>query len=75
MPTQITIKFGPANQISKAFEDGLRVSDLINDSTLQAALGFSGNVEAVVDGAVVDGNYRPTAGQTVSLRTKANTKG
>jgi len=48
--------------------------DLKTDRELQAALGMGSNVYVVVDGSVVDDNYRLRAGQNITFRTRASSK-
>lgn len=51
------------------------VNDILTSSRLKAYLGFSDNVEAVLNGCVVSKDYVLTHGDTVTLRAKAGAKG
>lgn len=72
---KVTIKFGAGNELTKQFDAGTSVGDIINDDAIQSNLGFGDDVEGYVDGAAVGEDYQPREGQVVSLRTRANTKG
>jgi molybdopterin converting factor small subunit len=68
----ITCSYGLDNS---ATFNGDTVSDILGSSRLRQFLGFSDNVEAVIDGVVVDGSHELDEGDTVTLRARAGNKG
>jgi len=67
-----TVQYGLDNSATFTAET---ISDVTSSPRLQQFLGFSTNVEAVVDGVVRDGSYELEDGDTVTLRAKAGNKG
>ena len=51
------------------------VGSVMSNERIKAFLAFGDNVEAVINGAVVDSNYLLAEGDNVTLRQKAGTKG
>jgi molybdopterin converting factor small subunit len=69
---KISVNFGLDN--SATFE-AETISDVLSSARLQQFLGFSTNVEAVIDGVVRDYYYELKDGDIVTLRAKAGNKG
>ena len=40
----ITVKYGIGNEVTKEYEEGVTIQDVLNDANLRAQLGFSTNV-------------------------------
>jgi len=72
---QVTIKYGPGNQLTRTLDPGAVMGDIIHDENIRAVLGFGDNVEPRVDGEVVRSASHPLrSGDTISLVTKAHSK-
>lgn len=72
MSNSITISFGPGNAVVKSLSEYPDLSAITHSNVLRSFLGFPENVEARVNGVVVN-SFRD--GDKVELVTKANEKG
>ena len=70
-----TVKFGLGNEVTQPVSKFAAVADAVRDAGIQSLLGYGDNVEATINGSVVPGDTRITAGMVISLQTKAHTKG
>lgn len=70
----VTIRFGPANELTREFARNTTVSTLLGDRGIQSALGFGSNVQAVIDGEVQNPASPLADGDVVLIETKANAK-
>jgi hypothetical protein len=69
----VTLKYG-LNSLTKNVESGSTINDVVQDPDNQAGLGYGENVDTLVEGTVVEGFTSLAEGDTIELRTKANTK-
>ena len=69
----VTVAYGLDNEVTNSSHGS--VFGLLNDSRLKAYLGFGDNVEAVINGVVVNPSYLLADGDRVVLRAKAGNKG
>lgn len=72
MSASIIISFGAGNSVEKPVSDFPNLRAITSNNVLRSFLGFPENVEARVNGVVVD-SFR--AGDKVELVTRANAKG
>ena len=75
MSESLKIVFGAGNEITVPADKYGSVGEILTDSNLQAFLGFGESVEARLDGIAVSGSSSVANGGTLSIETKANTKG
>jgi hypothetical protein len=71
----ITIRFGLGNEVTRPLGSYDTVGQAVNDPAIQSLLGYGANVEATVAGVVVSNDTRIAGDVTISLQTKAHTKG
>ncbi len=67
------IRYGVTNSISQP-TTGKTVDQILKDKSMQAVLGFGDNVQARVNGRIVEGSYLVKDGETVDIETVANKK-
>ncbi len=68
----VKVTYGLSNEITLA---ATNVGEILSNDRAKQFLGFSSNVEAVVNGVVVDRDYNLMNGDVVNLRAKAGNKG
>lgn len=72
----VTIKYGPANALTKQVEDSTTYAQLLSDRSVQATLGYGTNVQALQASRVaINMNSYVQDGAIILLETVANTKG
>ena len=70
------ITFGLNNTVEKPADNYSTVADVKRDERIMSFLGVDPDAcEISVNGMVVDDDYRPADSDTLSFRTKANSKG
>ena len=70
------IQFGLNNTVEKPAADYGTVADVKEDERVMSFLGVDPDASEVsVNGMVVDDDYSPAESDTLSFRTKANSKG
>lgn len=69
----ILIRYGVSNQTTREVRDYPNVRTILESLSLQQGLGFGSNVEATVNG--ISGIDALSDGDTVDIRSRANTKG
>jgi len=71
---QITLKAG-INSLNVDIAAGATVGEVLSNANYAAVLGFdAGNVEAIIDGALVSPGLALKAGDTVLFQKKAHSK-
>lgn len=70
----ITIRYGATNELSKSVRPGTTVQNILSDTTIQGALGFGSNVQALSDGQVLSSTATLSDGDVLVIETKANSK-
>jgi len=68
----VAVSYGLDNSITLA---ATNVGEILSNDRAKQFLGYGDNVEAVVNGVVVGGDYNLMNGDTVTLRAKAGNKG
>jgi hypothetical protein len=71
---QITTSYGVQNKLTRDFPVGTTVGAIRQDASLQTALGFSTNVQAIVNGAAVSDDYVLGEGNVLSFEDRAARK-
>lgn len=74
MNIQVTIRFGGGNVLTRSYPVGTRVSQIIGDPTVKAALGYGENVNVLIDRRHVDMNYPVGNSVELVVETRANSK-
>lgn len=70
----ITVKYG-IDQINKHVEtENVTISQLVDDYTIRAALGYGDNVRALINGVEQPGHAQVPDGATIVIETRANSK-
>lgn len=70
----ITIRYGATNEVTKSVRPGTTVAQVLGDISIQGVLGFGSNVQALVDGQVLNGTASVSDGDVLVIETKANSK-
>jgi hypothetical protein len=71
----VTISYGVGNSLTKSEGDYRTIADLIGDANIQAGLGFDINqVDARVNGTIIDVNASVIGGMRIELIKKAGRK-
>lgn len=70
----VTLNFGLSNSVTRSFPAGTTLGQVLSNSSLQAVLGFGGNVVGKIDGVIQDPGHRLVDGDEIDIETKANTK-
>jgi len=70
----ITVQFG-GRTFSREFTEGTKVSQVINDDVVKAALGLTGPVRTLLDGYELSTEVVLAGGETLVLETAAQKKG
>ena len=68
----VSVSYGLNNEV---IVQASTISDILHSDRIKAFLGFSENVECVVDGAVVDSSFQLEDDDAVTIRAKAGSKG
>jgi sulfur carrier protein ThiS len=71
---RVTVRFGPANEVSRTYPEGTTVGALLRDRSLLATLGAGANVKALIDRAEQGPDTQLADGDVVELETVANSK-
>lgn len=70
----VTISYGPANSVTRQFNEGATVGDVLKDTNLRAVLGFGENVQALIDRTPMSPTTSLNDGDEVNLEVVANQK-
>lgn len=70
----VTIRYGAGDEMTKAFDDGATVRDVLTNTAVKAALGFGDNVRALIDGVEQTSDTELTDGDIITIETRANQK-
>lgn len=70
---KVQIAFG-ANSVNFTFPEGSTASAVVRDNRVQAALGYGDNVQAVINGVVLQDRTPVEDGDSITVETKANQK-
>jgi hypothetical protein len=70
----ITIKYGVGDEITKAFEDGITVGQVMANQSVKIALGYGDNVRGLIDGVEQPSSMELSDGDVLNIETRANQK-
>lgn len=70
----VTVRFGGGNVLTRQYPVGTRVSQIVNDPSVRAALGYGENVNVMIDRRHVDLNYSVGSSVELVIETRANSK-
>ena len=70
----ITVKYGIGNEVTKEYEEGVTIQDVLNDANLRAQLGFSTNVNTLVNDEYADPSYELEDGDVLIIEQRASQK-
>jgi hypothetical protein len=74
MNINVTVRFGGGNALTRSYPVGTRVSQIINDPSVKAALGYGDNVNVLIDRRHVDLSYAVGNSVELVVETRANSK-
>jgi hypothetical protein len=70
----VTIRYGMTNSVTRDFDNDATVGDLLNDTSIRAALSAPENVRAVSGGQTLDASDYVTAFSAITLEQQASSK-
>jgi len=70
----VTIRYGLTNSVTRDFNNDATVGDLLNDTSIRAALSAPENVRAVSNGQTLDASNYVTAFSSITLEQQASSK-
>lgn len=71
---RVTIKYGPANCLTRDYPTGTPVKEVIFDRNVQSVLGYGNNVQVSIDNRHVQLDYQLGSDVELTLETVANRK-
>lgn len=70
----VTIRYGMTNSVTRDFDDEATIGDMLNDSSIRAALSAPENVRAVSGGQTLDSDDYITSFASITLEQQASSK-